>query len=353
MAVLVNGELVLTGFVGDSFWEDGFTDKEVLEALAEIGRDADVTCRLNSGGGYVSHGKAIFNALSMHKGKVTISIEGMAASAASIIAMAGDEIIMRKGATMMIHDPMVWTSGNSAEHQKSIEYLETEAVSLAGIYADVCGKSEDECRALMLAETWLTAEQAVAEGFATKAESKPAKAATAFDYSLYQHAPKSAVALAKKNSWNLREALQAASSAVATSPKDPPMAEKTKADDTTNVDTAKIASDAATATKARIGEIMNCAEAKGREALANHIAFNTEMPVADAKAMLAAAPAAASAAAPAAPNAQTQAENYGQRKAEGDNVASPEAKAASKATINAQWKNAFAQANAARGATAA
>lgn len=73
MAVLVNGELVLYGFVGDNYWDMGFTAREVIEALAEVGREADITVRLNSGGGYTDDGVSIFNALKTHKGKVTVS----------------------------------------------------------------------------------------------------------------------------------------------------------------------------------------------------------------------------------------------------------------------------------------
>ncbi|MDQ0510887.1 head maturation protease, ClpP-related [Ancylobacter amanitiformis] len=350
MSVLVNGEIVLTGFVGDSFWDEGFTDKEVIEALAEIGPTTDVMVRLNSGGGYVSHGKAIYNALSMHKGKVTVSVEGTAASAASVIAMAGEEIIMRRGATMMVHDPLFFTYGNAEEHKKSAEILDKEAVSIAVIYADRSGKTEDECREIMQEETWFTADEAVEEGFATSADTKKAKAVASFDYSIYAHAPRAAVALTKKNSWNLREAMQAASSAVATSPKEPPMAEKNKADDTTNVDADKIRNDAAADATKRIGEILSCDEAKGRDDLAKHIALNTTMSAADAKSMLAAAPKAqADTSTPG--GTKTAAENYGQRKAEGDGLAGPENKT-NKADISAKWKNAFARANESRGATA-
>ena len=94
MSVLVDGELVLYGFVGDSFWGDGFTASEVIDALAELGRDADVTVRLNSGGGYTDDGIAIFNTLTAHRGKVEIVVDAMAASAASVIAMAGDTVTM-------------------------------------------------------------------------------------------------------------------------------------------------------------------------------------------------------------------------------------------------------------------
>ena len=94
MSVLLNGEIVLYGFVGENFWGDGFTARDVLDALADHGRDNDVTVRINSGGGYVDDGIAIFNALKAHKGKVTVIVDSMAASSASVIAMAGEERLM-------------------------------------------------------------------------------------------------------------------------------------------------------------------------------------------------------------------------------------------------------------------
>ena len=76
-----------------------------MAALAEHGRENDITARINSGGGYTHEGLAIYNALAAHKGKVRVEVDGVALSSASLIAMAGDEIIMKAGAIMMIHDP--------------------------------------------------------------------------------------------------------------------------------------------------------------------------------------------------------------------------------------------------------
>ena len=135
MPVMVNGELVLYGFVGDNFWDMGFTAKEVLDALAEHGRTEDITVRINSGGGYVDDGIAIFNALKAHAGKVTVVVDSLAASSASIIAMAGDERIMRTGALMMIHDPQGGVWGTAADMEKFAKVVEKQAESLASIYA--------------------------------------------------------------------------------------------------------------------------------------------------------------------------------------------------------------------------
>ncbi|UGY15568.1 Clp protease ClpP [Bradyrhizobium septentrionale] len=131
-----NGEILLSGAVGDGFSGEFFTYLDVVESLASLGRSRDVTVRINSGGGSAADGIAIFNALDSHKGNVTVVVESIAASAASVIAMAGQKIVMRAGSMMMIHDPSALTLGNSSDHAKSVEMLETMANSMADIYAE-------------------------------------------------------------------------------------------------------------------------------------------------------------------------------------------------------------------------
>lgn len=304
MAILVDGEMILYGFVGDSFWGDGFTAREVIDALAEHGRDNDITVRINSGGGYVDDGVAIFNALSNHKGKVTVVIDSLAASSASVIAMAGSERIMRKGAMIMIHDPSSVVWGTAEDMEKAVRMLEKHAENLAGIYADVTGEDADDIRADMKEETWLTAEDAVERGFATSSSDKKAKAAAAHDYSVYAHAPERLVALAEKRDWS-RERPQSrakASAKAATGRKEEKsdMTDKTQADNQA-AETEKAVSAAADKaradTKDRIKAIMTNDEAKGRETLAQHFAYETEMSADDAIAALKVAPKAQAAAA--------------------------------------------------------
>lgn len=190
MNIIVDGEIVLYGTVGDDLWGDGFTARDVVQVLAEIGRATDVTVRLNSGGGYVDEGVGIFNALAAHKGRVSMVIDGIACSSASLIAMAGDEIVMRRGTVMMIHDPAQITIGNADEHAKTIEQLNAYGESFAGIYAERSGETPDAMRALMKEETWMTAEQAVEQGFADRVEDgEEAKRPTAFAYHLYKNTP--------------------------------------------------------------------------------------------------------------------------------------------------------------------
>lgn len=107
MAVIVNGtEIVLTGTVGGAAWwdEDYFTHADVIGALAQVGREADITVRVNSGGGVASEGAAIHAAFAAHKGTVEMIVEGWAASAASLFVMAGDKVTMRRGAFLTARD---------------------------------------------------------------------------------------------------------------------------------------------------------------------------------------------------------------------------------------------------------
>lgn len=278
MPVLQNGELVLYGFVGDSYWDEGFTAQEVMHALSEVGRDTDITVRINSSGGYVDAGVAIYNALIAHKGKVTIQIDALAASAASIIAMAGEERIMRTGSLMMIHDPASYTFGNADEHEKSRVHLDKLGDLMAGIYADRTGEGEDILRADMREELWMTGAEAVERGFATSTESKKAVAVSAFDFRIYANAPDKLKQLAEKKSWSLDREINAAASATAnTSLKEKPVTEKTTAD----AATAQINAEKDRVT-ARIKAIMTSPEAEKQPDQAKHFAYDTDISAEDA-----------------------------------------------------------------------
>ena len=340
MAVLVDGELVLYGFVGDSFWGSGFTAREVVDALAEVGRDTDIVVRVNSGGGYVDDGVAIHNSLKAHKGKVTVVVDALAASSASIIAMAGDERIMRTGAMMMIHDPSTVVWGTAEDMTSAIKMLEKHAENLAGIYADVTGEDADDIRADMKDELWLSADEAVERGFATSSNKQKAKAAASHDYSVYAHAPERLVALAGKKNWSHVEARsRAVASATATTR--PARQEKSMPTDTKADESAATATAIADATKkatadaqARIKAIMTNEEASGRETLAQHFAYETESTAEAAIAALKAAPKAAA-------GTSTTADTYEQNRVNASNLARPQNNAGSEAAkslnVNDIW----------------
>lgn len=320
MPILQDGDLVLYGFVGENFWDEGFTASEVLTALATHGRDKDLTVRINSGGGYIDDGIAIYNALVAHRGKVRVEVDAMAASSASIIAMAGEEIVMKAGSLMMIHDPANITFGTIADHEKTIEMLEAQATQMASIYAERSDQDVEKVREDMKAETWLTADQAVERGYADTAEKARARAVAAFDFGIYTNAPQRLKALAKRKNWSLETTERTAATASAQQQprrqhEERSMTDTTAAGGNTTADIDRARAEAATAAVAAYRErrrtVMALPEAAGREGLAEHLVDTTEMPVEAIKATLAAAPKAATSTAaaetPAQPAATTTA----------------------------------------------
>ncbi|WP_158966245.1 head maturation protease, ClpP-related [Chachezhania sediminis] len=185
-------EIFLTGTVGFSFWdEDSFTARSVREQLE--GLTGPLTVRLNSGGGIATEGQAIYTVLKNYDGEVTVVIDGIAASAASLVAMAGDRIVMPVGALMMIHDPaLCWTVGRGTEqdHLDAAKGLGVCANAYAAVYAARSGMSLDAAREIMRAETYYDGPAAVEAGFATDTDDgAEAAAAALFDYRLYAKAP--------------------------------------------------------------------------------------------------------------------------------------------------------------------
>lgn len=189
---MAKNEILIYGSIGSSWWdEDYVTSTQVRAELA--GMTGDITVRINSGGGIASEGQAIYTALKDYDGKVTVIIDSVAASAASLIAMAGDEIVLRLGAWMLIHDPATpWTMGRGTEedHLKEARLLSVIGNAYADIYAARAGLSRDEARETMKAETYLDGQMAVDMGFATSVDTtSDAVPAARFDYRIYAHAP--------------------------------------------------------------------------------------------------------------------------------------------------------------------
>jgi ATP-dependent protease ClpP protease subunit len=152
--------LDLFGTIGDEI--DGFTDVMVAEAID--GLREPLTVRINSPGGFAYDGIAIYNILAPHRPHVEVI--GLAASAASVVAMAGQTIHVATGCQLMIHDAWSLTMGNELDHRKQADHLGKLSGSIASIYAKRSGKPVAEFRKLMLAETWLTGADAVELGLA-------------------------------------------------------------------------------------------------------------------------------------------------------------------------------------------
>ena len=283
MTILVDGELVLYGFVGDNYWDEGFTASDVIYALAEVGRSADITVRINSGGGYTDDGIAIYNALVAHQGNVAVVVDAMAASSASLIAMAGNTITMRAGSQMMIHGPSGVAYGKAKDLESYAESARKVGRGMAEIYAEQSGEDVDDLLEEMEGEIWLTPDEAVERGFATDAVKAKSSNVTAFDFRQYANAPERLVAMAKKKDWTFNASAPKAASAAKTKAKKekPKMAKQpATADPKPTQTTAETVS--ADDVKARIKAITGDDAAKGHEGLAQHLAFNTDMPAEDA-----------------------------------------------------------------------
>ena len=166
----------------------GVSAKGFLAELGALPDDAAIDLRLNSPGGSVFDAVAIHNALGRHPGTVTVWIDGIAASAASYIAMAGDEIVMPENAFLMIHDPSGLVMGTAAEMREMAATLDKIAASMTRGYAARSGKPEEEIAALLAAETWFSAAEALEVGLATQL-SEPVRIAASFDIARFRNAP--------------------------------------------------------------------------------------------------------------------------------------------------------------------
>lgn len=224
--LLVDGCIILHGMVGGAFWDEGFTASDVVHSLARIGPTTDVTVRINSSGGVAHEGLAIHAILSAHKGRVTTVVEGIACSAASIVAQAGDERVMAAGSMLMVHEAAVWTEGNAAEHRSSLDYLEVVCASMATVYAAATKRPVEDIRSEMAVETWMTAEDAVAKGYADRLGAANDDEPAPFPFRAYAKAPQRLVAMADARGWSKRPLPRSATATAAvptTGTKETPM----------------------------------------------------------------------------------------------------------------------------------
>lgn len=152
--------------IGQDYWTgEGVTAKRIAGALRSIG-DRDVVVNINSPGGDMFEGLAIYNLLREHKGRVTVKVLGVAASAASIIAMAGDEVQVARAGFLMIHNAWILAAGNRHDFMAYAEYLEPFDASMADIYAARSGQDVKAIQQMMDGETWIGGSAAIEQGFA-------------------------------------------------------------------------------------------------------------------------------------------------------------------------------------------
>ena len=170
-------QVSVRGYIGE--W--GVTDRDFIAAVEAFGEVDTIEVAINSRGGEVDHALSIFNFLKNHPAKVNMRVDGVAMSAASIVLMAGDEIAMPANAILMIHQPRSWSAETASEHRQLADVLDTFESALLETYQARSGKTADELKTMLADETFMTAKEAVANGFADrviplKAEARAASA---------------------------------------------------------------------------------------------------------------------------------------------------------------------------------
>ena len=185
-------EVLIYGNIGDRWNEDGVVASELVRDLSALEADT-INLRINSYGGSVPDGLAIYNALRRHKATVNVFVDGVAISCASYIAMAGDTITMAKNSQMMIHAPWTFAYGNSNDMREQADILDRYAKAMASAYADKSGKTYEDALALLTdgKDHWFLADEAKAEGFADEVGEEVAVAASlasSFDLSRFKAA---------------------------------------------------------------------------------------------------------------------------------------------------------------------
>lgn len=164
-------EIILYASIGDSWFGDSITAKKFSDELKALESTVnEITVRINSPGGDVFDGITIYNRLKQHKAKIIVRIDGLAASIASIIALAGDEVIIGEGALFMIHLPWTFAMGNRKDLESTVDRLTDVEEQLVSIYQKKTGLERSEIKAMLEAETWLDADQAIEKGFVDRKE---------------------------------------------------------------------------------------------------------------------------------------------------------------------------------------
>lgn len=197
-----DGELLLYGDISSStWWGDEVTPKQFKQDLDALGDISTLNIYINSGGGDVFAGQAIYSMLKRHKATKKVYVDGLAASIASVIAMVGDVVYMPQNAMMMIHKAWTFGLGNANDFRKLADDMDKIDESILVTYETKTGLDKDKIIEMVNAETWMTAAEAVALGFADEIEDSKQLAASmanghltmnglTFDLSRYRNIPK-------------------------------------------------------------------------------------------------------------------------------------------------------------------
>lgn len=180
-----------TVYIYDEISWFGLSAEQLVKDINDLTAKT-IHIRFNSPGGSVFDGTAVFNAIKQHKSKTVTHIDGLAASIASVIALASDEVRMAENAFLMIHDPWSIVIGNADAMREEADWLEKVGGVIAKTYMDKSGKEEEEILELMNDETWMTADEAKELGFIDKIdeiETDEKAQATLFDLSVFANVP--------------------------------------------------------------------------------------------------------------------------------------------------------------------
>jgi len=183
-----SAEVRIYDSIGSGFFEDGVTAKAFADALSGMSKVKTINVRINSPGGAVFEGLAIYNTLKNHPAKKIVHVDGMAASIASVIAMAGDEIRIAKNGFVMVHEPSSYARGKSTDLRRIADMMDKVKNQMVDIYVERTGQPKADIEQMVSAETWMDSTEAKAKGFATDIGPKVTVAAS-FDLSQFSNAP--------------------------------------------------------------------------------------------------------------------------------------------------------------------
>lgn len=182
-------EILIYEDIGND-WFGGISAKSFAENLQKLGDVKEITVRMNSPGGSVFDGIAIYNLLRSHNANIRTMIDGIAASIASIIFMAGDERVSAKNGSLMIHAPWTIAAGNAEELREQADVLERLGNSLADTYSVRADMSVNVIKKMMAQETWFNSDEMFENGFVHDViEELPIAAAIDFDFNCYRNCP--------------------------------------------------------------------------------------------------------------------------------------------------------------------
>jgi len=179
-------EILIYEDIGEG-WLGGISAKRFVEDLNGL-NVGEINLRINSDGGSVFEGLTIYNALKRKDANINVAVDGLAASIASIIAMSGNEISMAANAFMMIHDPWTVSAGTAEDLRKTADLMDSVRENLLNVYVDRTRGEADNISTMMAAETWMTADQAMENGFIDSITDE-LRIAARVDQSKYRHVP--------------------------------------------------------------------------------------------------------------------------------------------------------------------